>query len=57
MHLELFKDKKDKYRIRLRASNGKIIMSSEAYASRRNAMDTANSIWKETCLTTIDKTR
>ena len=44
MHLELFKDKIAKCRIRLRARNNKILMFSEAYASHRNAMDTAKAI-------------
>ncbi len=35
---ELFKDRKKQWRFRLRARNGKIIASSEAYVSRRNAI-------------------
>ena len=35
---EVFKDRKKQWRFRLRARNGKIIASSEAYVSRRNAI-------------------
>ncbi len=35
---EVFKDRKSQWRFRLRARNGKIIASSEAYASKRNAV-------------------
>lgn len=44
MTLEMFKDKNKKWRIRLRASNGKIIMSGEAYERKENAIKTLNSI-------------
>ena len=35
---EVFKDRKKQWRFRLRARNGKVIASSEAYVSRRNAV-------------------
>ena len=35
---EVFKDKKKQWRFRLRATNGRVIASSEAYASKRNAI-------------------
>jgi hypothetical protein len=35
---EVFKDSDDLWRFRLRARNGKIIASSEAYVSKRNAV-------------------
>ena len=41
---EVFKDRRKQWRFRLRATNGKIIASSEAYASRRNAISGIRSI-------------
>ena len=35
---EVFKDRKNQWRFRLRARNGKIIAASEAYVSQRNAV-------------------
>ena len=35
---EVFRDLRQQWRFRLRARNGKIIASSEAYVSRRNAI-------------------
>ena len=35
---EVFRDRKKQWRFRLRARNGKIIATSEAYISRRNAV-------------------
>ena len=35
---EVFKDRKGKWRFRLRATNGRVIASSEVYASKRNAI-------------------
>lgn len=37
MFLNIFKDKSSRYRVRLKANNGRIIMSSEAYYSLSNA--------------------
>jgi len=42
--LELFLDRQKKARIRLRARNGRILMSSEAYSSKSKAMKTAIAI-------------
>lgn len=36
-HLELFSDAGDAYHIRIRAANGEILMSSEAYSNESNA--------------------
>ncbi len=44
MRIEMFLDKNKKPRIRLRSRNGRILMSSEAYVSRRNAEDTVSTI-------------
>jgi len=41
---EVFKDRQKKWRFRLRATNGKIIAASEAYASLRNAVSGIRSI-------------
>ena len=41
---EIFSDKKGKVRFRLKASNGKVVIQSEGYDSKRNAMDTIHSI-------------
>lgn len=41
---EIFSDKKGKVRFRLKARNGKVILQSEGYDSKRNAMDTIHSI-------------
>lgn len=39
-HLELFRDKARKYRWRVRASNGLILASSEAYSRKGKAWET-----------------
>lgn len=36
---EWFKDKEDKYRFRLKADNGQIIATSEAYESKDSCMN------------------
>jgi uncharacterized protein YegP (UPF0339 family) len=36
-HLELFSDAGTAYRVRIRAANGEILMSSEAYSNESNA--------------------
>lgn len=46
MKLEIFLDSDRKARIRLRARNGKILMSSEAYSSKSKARKTAMVIYK-----------
>jgi uncharacterized protein YegP (UPF0339 family) len=42
--LELFQDKNNKWRIRLKGRNGKIIMSSEAYSSQHKALPSAGAV-------------
>lgn len=45
--LEIRKSKRGKWFLRLRSSNGKIMMASETFDSKRNAIDSAESIaWK-----------
>lgn len=44
MYLQLFQDKNKHWRIRLKATNGKVVMSGEAYSSKRKALKTARSI-------------
>lgn len=44
MQIELFLDKDKKWRLRIRAENGRIICSSEAYSSKRTCMDTARTL-------------
>ena len=38
MILEIFPNKRGKYQVRQKASNGKILMHSEEYASKSNAL-------------------
>lgn len=44
--IELFKDKNKKWRFRLRATNNKILCSSEAYSRKKYCEDTADLIKK-----------
>ena len=39
MSFEIYKDKAEEYRFRLKASNGEIILSSEGYSSKAGAMN------------------
>jgi uncharacterized protein YegP (UPF0339 family) len=39
-YIELFEDRRGARRWRIRAANGRILATSEAYAERRNAQDT-----------------
>ena len=41
---EIFKDKKKKWRFRFKSGNGKIILQSEGYDSKRNARKSINSL-------------
>jgi uncharacterized protein YegP (UPF0339 family) len=41
---ELYQDKQDKYRFRLKAGNGEIIAVSEAYNSRSSALNGIESV-------------
>ncbi len=43
---EWFKDKKDKFRFRLKAGNGQIIATSEAYESKDSCMNGIESVKK-----------
>ncbi len=43
---EWFKDKKDKYRFRLKAGNGQVIAVSEAYESKDSCMNGIESVKK-----------
>jgi uncharacterized protein YegP (UPF0339 family) len=43
---EVYKDKSDKYRFRLKAANGEIIASSEAYESKAACMNGIASVQK-----------
>ena len=40
----LFQDKKKEWRFHLKANNGKIILSSEGYKNKRNALNGIDSI-------------
>ena len=44
--IEIFEDVDGKCRVRLKASNGKILMSSEAYSTWNKAKQTAMKIWE-----------
>lgn len=37
MKFQLFRDKVDEYRVRLRAANGEVLMTSEGYVEKRDA--------------------
>jgi uncharacterized protein YegP (UPF0339 family) len=41
---ELYKDKQDKFRFRLKAGNGEIIAVSEAYESKASALNGIDSV-------------
>ena len=43
---EIYKDKENKFRFRLRAANGEIICASQGYASRSNCMKGIKSLAK-----------
>ncbi len=43
---ELFQDKAGKFRFRLKASNGQIIATGEAYESKASAMNGIRSVMK-----------
>lgn len=43
---EWFKDKKDKYRFRLKAGNGQIIATSEAYETKDSCINGIESVKK-----------
>lgn len=43
---EVYKDKADEYRFRLKASNGEIVLSSEGYSSKAGCMNGIESVKK-----------
>ncbi len=43
---EVYKDKSDKYRFRLKASNGQVIASGQGYASKESCMKGIESVKK-----------
>lgn len=43
---ELYTDSAGKYRFRLKASNGQVIAASQAYASKKSALDGIASVRK-----------
>jgi len=45
---EVYKDKSDEYRFRLKASNGEIVLSSEGYSARAGCMNGIESV-RENC--------
>jgi len=45
---EVYKDKSDEYRFRLKASNGQIVLSSEGYSAKAGCMNGIESV-KENC--------
>lgn len=44
MKIQLFKDSDDKWRWRLRAKNGAVLATSEAYSSKDKAKQTASAV-------------
>jgi hypothetical protein len=51
---ELYKDRADKYRFRLKAGNGEIIAASEAYESKAGAQNGIQSVKDNAPTATID---
>ena len=51
---EVYKDKKDEFRVRFRAPNGEKMFSSEGYASKASAMGAIRSIVKHGGKAAID---
>ena len=51
---ELYKDKAGKFRFRLKASNGEIIATGEAYESKASAKKGIESVQKNAADATID---
>ncbi|MFC9786951.1 YegP family protein [Rhodococcus sp. NPDC127528] len=51
---ELYKDKAEKYRFRLKAGNGEIIAVGEAYESKASAKNGIDSIKKNAAIAEID---
>ncbi|SDT67140.1 YegP family protein [Jiangella sp. DSM 45060] len=51
---ELYKDKSDQYRFRLKAGNGEVIAVGEAYASKSGALNGIDSIRRNAVDAEID---
>ncbi len=51
---ELYKDKSGKFRFRLKASNGQVIATGEAYESKASAMKGIESVMKNAVDAKID---
>jgi uncharacterized protein YegP (UPF0339 family) len=51
---ELYQDKQDKYRFRLKAGNGEIIAVSEAYNSRSSAINGIESVRNNAAAAALD---
>jgi len=51
---ELYKDKAGKFRFRLKASNGQVIASGEAYESKASAMNGIASVQKNAAGAKVD---
>lgn len=51
---ELYKDKAGKFRFRLKASNGQVIASGEAYETKASAMKGIESVRKNASDATLD---
>jgi uncharacterized protein YegP (UPF0339 family) len=51
---ELYKDKAGKFRFRLKASNGQVIVSGEAYESKASAMNGIASVQKSAADARVD---
>lgn len=51
---ELYKDRRGQFRFRLKASNGQVIATGEAYTTRRAALNGINSIKKNAADAPVD---
>lgn len=50
---EIFIDNAGKYRFRLKASNGQIIVASQAYSSRKSALEGIESVRRHAAKATV----
>ncbi len=51
---ELYKDRRGQFRFRLKASNGQVIATGEAYTTKRAALNGINSIRKNAADAKLD---
>ena len=51
---ELYRDKASKYRFRLKASNGQVIATGEAYETKASALNGIESVRKNAASATLD---